>query len=885
MLAPPIASEQSTEPASRTPSEASPAHAAHTVQRSSYSPRLREPPLPPGSLTPSQFWRRAQMSRNEPGAQRFQRSPVALSPSRCFAIQAKLRVGAVDDPLEHEADRVADQVMRAPAPSASVAATPPLISRKCASCDEEELQKKAAGPEGGGEAPSIVHDVLHSPGQPLDAATRAFMEPAFSHNLSTVRVHADTKPSESASSVNALAYAAGNHIVFGAGQYVPSSRSGRRLIAHELAHVLQQSGSEPAIRRAPAQTNNLQDTSKKDRGHKDVVIQVTWSKDIGEFKHRLLLALHETSDFSEVAAHTIEEAFSVSGFADAFHQKFFDTFKQGQRVHIRVTASYDPKRIGQLWNITINNWEENSPVKEQAEEDSVRKQIAQAAVAADQAGWAGLTFMVFSNGKKLVWVKTQPTGLQQPRTASVPALSEEVASMQLRFFLERATLTNGTRTGYFTRDPRTGGMRIENEALHKGMPEAAYNKIEEIRKLEKAIAILKVDAKDLEHQINDANEEWKNTSSWITGSMHTHGVDYLERMSNSDLSHVFQLLGKATSAVHAHNVPLARAMIAYCDRELLGLNMRFEAFEHDVEVNRSNMIRTAGKVEGASRWAVSHLASKALGPGAGQIVDHLYGGVLEAASSISMHAHGLTPAPVDPSAPIDLPLPDLDPSGGLPQLASNTPGPQSNATGGGSTFDPDNVQGVKTSSGGGTAADDSTTVPDTVPHASPAGAVPADPNPPSGNFDPPSGGTPRSGGPGGPRKDVRGEVVVDSDEDFRRIRGADEVQDAQNVTDTAQGNTPKINKGKQDKHIVGTNNFVKGRSELTADPHELAKSAGTGSPVGSTKRGSPGFKERVDFGKVIGIYIDEDSAVRLPTTKGIITYDNKGGIHIIPARP
>lgn len=88
--------------------------------------------------------------------------------------------------------------------------------------------------------PPLVHEVLRSPGQPLDPATRAFMEPRFGHNFSKVRVHTDTKAAESASAVNALAYTVGQNIIFGAGSFAPESYSGRALLAHELIHVLQQ---------------------------------------------------------------------------------------------------------------------------------------------------------------------------------------------------------------------------------------------------------------------------------------------------------------------------------------------------------------------------------------------------------------------------------------------------------------------------------------------------------------------------------------------------------------------------------------------------------------------------------------------------------------------
>ena len=160
-------------------------------------------------------------------------------------IQAKLVVGQVDDPLEHEADRVADQVMRMPAPEVSVAAAPPQLSRKCAGCEEEEkLQQKSAGPQAAtSEAPASVHEVLSSPGQPLDAATRTYFEPRFGHDFSHVRVHTGASAEQSARDVNAHAYTVGHDMVFDAGRFVPGTDAGRRLIAHELSHTIQQSAS------------------------------------------------------------------------------------------------------------------------------------------------------------------------------------------------------------------------------------------------------------------------------------------------------------------------------------------------------------------------------------------------------------------------------------------------------------------------------------------------------------------------------------------------------------------------------------------------------------------------------------------------------------------
>jgi hypothetical protein len=93
------------------------------------------------------------------------------------------------------------------------------------------------------DAPPIVNEVLQSAGQPLNAETRAYFEPRFAHDFSGVRVHTDAKAAESARAVNANAYAVGRDIVFGAGRFDPAGLEGRRLIAHELTHVVQQGGT------------------------------------------------------------------------------------------------------------------------------------------------------------------------------------------------------------------------------------------------------------------------------------------------------------------------------------------------------------------------------------------------------------------------------------------------------------------------------------------------------------------------------------------------------------------------------------------------------------------------------------------------------------------
>lgn len=148
------------------------------------------------------------------------------------ALQPKLRVNRPGDRYEREADRVADRVMRAPRPAAAPLTLTPVVQR--------------AGAQGGSRvAPPEVDAALAASGRPLDDSSRSFMEHRFGHDFSRVRVHADTRAAGSALAVGARAYTVGRDIVFGPGEYRPASTVGRRLLAHELAHVVQQRESGP----------------------------------------------------------------------------------------------------------------------------------------------------------------------------------------------------------------------------------------------------------------------------------------------------------------------------------------------------------------------------------------------------------------------------------------------------------------------------------------------------------------------------------------------------------------------------------------------------------------------------------------------------------------
>ncbi len=147
-------------------------------------------------------------------------------------LQTKLRVNEPGDQYEQEADRVAEQVMRMPDTG---------VSRPRREIRTPIIQRRATDGTGVMKAPPIAHDVLRSSGQPLDPATRAFFEPRFGHDFSQVRVHAGALAEQSARKVNADAYTVGHDIVFGSGMFSPTTFEGRRLLAHELTHVVHQS--------------------------------------------------------------------------------------------------------------------------------------------------------------------------------------------------------------------------------------------------------------------------------------------------------------------------------------------------------------------------------------------------------------------------------------------------------------------------------------------------------------------------------------------------------------------------------------------------------------------------------------------------------------------
>lgn len=153
-------------------------------------------------------------------------------------IQAKLKISQAGDIYEQEADKVTDQVMRMSSEK---------VSRKCTSCemkDDEEIKihRKFSATNEFEVSDDVVNDInsIRGNGSPLDQSTRDMMESKFGYDFSKVRIHSDDRAAKTADAVNARAYTVGNDIVFGREGYSPHTTSGKHLLVHELAHVVQQ---------------------------------------------------------------------------------------------------------------------------------------------------------------------------------------------------------------------------------------------------------------------------------------------------------------------------------------------------------------------------------------------------------------------------------------------------------------------------------------------------------------------------------------------------------------------------------------------------------------------------------------------------------------------
>jgi len=191
----------------------------------------------------------------------------ALLPPPCnyFGIQAKLTIGSPDDKYEREADHIAEQVMRMSEPVVQTSRlheeemlqpsqNTPFFQRKCTKCEEELKEKIQTKSENGSQAQAsseLASKINNASGngQPIDKDTRSFMENRFSLNFSNVRIHTGSNAHNLNNQLQSRAFTFGTDIFFNNGEYDTGSRQGKQLIAHELAHVVQQGGSRKLVQR------------------------------------------------------------------------------------------------------------------------------------------------------------------------------------------------------------------------------------------------------------------------------------------------------------------------------------------------------------------------------------------------------------------------------------------------------------------------------------------------------------------------------------------------------------------------------------------------------------------------------------------------------------
>ena len=216
----------------------------------------------------------------------------------------------------------------------------PSADGECAECRQKRLQRKTAPAaptaQASATAPPIVHEVLRSSGQPLDSATRRFLEPRFGHDFSQVRVHSGERAAHSARAVAANAYTVGRHIVFGAGQLAPETQKGLQLIGHELTHVVQQGTAEANAETIPIDAGSSPAEQEADGFAKNL------TNDANRWTVR-----HTTPQriarFSDTGHHVVEEA-ALAGAG----------FNRSQMKSIeRGNVQRDYSQVGRIGNLAL----------------------------------------------------------------------------------------------------------------------------------------------------------------------------------------------------------------------------------------------------------------------------------------------------------------------------------------------------------------------------------------------------------------------------------------------------------------------------------------------------------------------------------------------------
>jgi hypothetical protein len=265
-----------------------------------------------------------------------------------------LKINSPNDKYEQEADKVAEQVMRMPEQT---------VQRKCAKCNEEDemIQTKSQGDSGKIATSGLMNQIQNTKGngQMMDANTRSFMEPRFGMDFSKVKIHSDNRAAGMSQGINAKAFTVGQDIYFNNGAYSPGSVDGKKLLAHELTHVMQQQGRHTTIQREESEmvftTTEAELALAENR---------TESVDHQERRIQVSIALQRAINFLQAAINgpftigpdyelVIRERIYIGGPQDAAHPVTFERNVQGEtweernsRLSILVT------KLRELYAIT-----------------------------------------------------------------------------------------------------------------------------------------------------------------------------------------------------------------------------------------------------------------------------------------------------------------------------------------------------------------------------------------------------------------------------------------------------------------------------------------------------------------------------------------------------
>jgi hypothetical protein len=259
------------------------------------------------------------------------------SAAKTVFFQPKLSINQPGDVYEQEANTMADKLMQPGMQLKTLPANP--LQKKCTHCEQEEkqLQRKENNENDitGNNAAAYIGRL--NGGQTLPAELQNFYEPKFGFDFSNVKIHTDTAAAKSAQSINALAYTSGNNIVFGSGQFSPLTTQGKKLLGHELTHVVQQNAGRAQ--------NSIQRFSDTDHHIvEEVALKDLFNeKEIGFIEHGNM-----QRDYSQLPAGAIPLLVRGANFGpysktEHFDNFIFDTQKDRWVSHAEYEKIWDDK--------------------------------------------------------------------------------------------------------------------------------------------------------------------------------------------------------------------------------------------------------------------------------------------------------------------------------------------------------------------------------------------------------------------------------------------------------------------------------------------------------------------------------------------------------------